>query len=492
MIEHTPDERSRHRQFEDQFLQQLRARATRLAGSRLPIDRIIVEPTREGVDAVRSELGRLQVYDRDVLEKLAGARSVEVTFLKRRLGGLYFKALRRLRVRTLAPVTALLSNRKRGPVSREDVLDALARYELMRHRERPDLVVFASLTGFTPEAEALAETAGNRLVLMGARDDGGWDVAMSAALRKSPWAALFDFEGAPERLKRLLYHLEQNAAVLDTRGLALPELADKLGLSLPETELLVRQACRTQTRLMTVSQDGVTHLCRTPLAEEADSMNLWTRIRRMLRLKPTVAERVKDMTAQRVRIEQQRHEVDQKIDTLEATEREALAAGAAAGVDAERKQYAHKLVRVRTELKRLRTQAQNLTNALDVIGTHIHHLTLAEQNRRLELPRAEELTREAAQAEQMTAELAASADLARGIEVGATTPMMQEEEAAIFEEFKAAAASRSGASQAAPTQAAPNRAAAGERPASAAPREPPRVPTPPLPTPRESARPELS
>ena len=53
----------------------------------------------------------------------------------------------------------------------------------------------------------------------------------------------------------------------------------------------------------------------------------------------------------------------------------------------------------------------------------------------MELPKAEDLTREAAQAERMMAGLGANADLARSIEVGATTPMMADEVDAILAEF---------------------------------------------------------
>lgn len=164
-------------------------------------------------------------------------------------------------------------------------------------------------------------------------------------------------------------------------------------------------------------------------------MSIWSRIRRLLRLKPTTAERVRELTAKRVAIEQQRHEVDQRIDALEKEERDAIANGAAAKSDAEKKQIAQRLMRVRRDLRRSRSQATVYTQQIDILGTHVHNLTLAEQGRRTELPKAEDLTREAAQAEQVVGELAANAELAAGIEVGAPTPMMEEEEAAILAEF---------------------------------------------------------
>lgn len=440
------DESSRHRRFEDDFLRQLEARARQLVAGKLPADQVQVEPTGEGMDAVRAELSRLRVFDREALDRLAGARSYEFRFLRRVLGGLFRTTVSRIRVRTLAPVEAILSGRSVGPVGREAVLDALARYHLLPQAIRPTGVVLASATGFTPEAKMLVEGAGPpTLVLMGGREDGGWDATLPSRVAKSPWSKLFDLETQDERIRRLMYHLDQNADLLDSRGVAAPALAEKLGMLPTEADALLRQACRRDPRLMTVNHDGVVHVCRTPFVEEGPSMSLWSRMRRFLRLKPTVGERVRELTGQRVRIEQIRAEVDRRIDTLEREEREALDLGVAATNDAVRKQAAGKLMRVRKELTRQRAQAQLFTNQIDVIGTQIHHLTLTEQGKRIALPSAQELTAQAAEAEQMMAQTAANAELANSIEVTGQTPLMAEEEAAIFEEFKQAAAGRSDA-----------------------------------------------
>ncbi len=486
------DERSRHRQFEDRFLNQLRARALALVQGKLPADEVVLQPTPEGIDGVRAELSRLEVYDRGAVEKLAGTRSLQLLFRKRIFGGLFRNTVSRVRVRVLAPVEALLSNEPPGPVGREQVLDALASYELLPSRDRPSGVILASATGFTAEARSLAEGSGKpTLILMGGREDGGWDVAMPPAVRKTPWAKLFALESQDERLRRLLYHLDQSASLVDSRGIPMSALAEKLGLGAAETEALVRRACRSESRLMTVVHDGQTHICRTPLAEEGNTMSIWSWIRKLLRLKPTTAERVRELTAQRVQIEQGRFELDQKVNALEADERQLIQQGAAAVSDAERKQVAGKLMRVRRELRRHRAQAQLYTQQIDIIGTHIHHLTLAEQGKRLELPKAEDLTREAAQAEQVMAEVAANADLAASIEVTGETPLMAEEEAAIFEEFKQVAASQAPAPEPLTKAAEPAPSASSEAPTRAA--EPPTKarPSPPAKEKGESARPEL-
>ncbi len=434
------DERSRQRQFETQFLDQLRARALALSRGALPADHVVVESTSEGIDDVRDTLRRLEIYDRDALERLPGTQAMQIRFERSALGGLLRRTVSRLRARVLAPVEALASGRETAPVTRDQVLAALARYQVLPRNQQPSGVVLASPTGFTAEAARLVDQDGPpTLVLMGGRPDGGWDVHMSAAVRKSPWAKLFELESQDDRLKRVLYHLQEEMAALDSRGVPLPEVAQRLGLGLVETERLVRQACRQQPRLMTVVHNGVVHVCRSPLAQEGDRMSIWARIRKLLRLKPSVAERVREMTGQRVRLEQQRYEIDKQISSMEDSERQLLEQGAAAKTDAERKQYAGRLMRLRRDLKRLRSQANIYTQQIDVLGTHVHHLTLTEQGRRMELPRAEDLTREAAQAEQVMAELSANADLARSIEVTGETPLMAEEELAIFEEFKQAA-----------------------------------------------------
>jgi len=487
------DERSRHRHFEDEFLNQLRTRAMALSAGRFPADEVKVEPTPDGIDAARDELRRLEVFDRGAIDKLAGTRSYELRFLKKALGGLLRTTVSKIRVRVLAPVRELLSGEPAGPAGREEVLDALARYQILPRRAQPTGVVLASATGFSDEAKALVQAMGPpTLVLMGGRADGGWDVTLPEKVRKSPWAKLFDLETTDERVRRLLYHLNENASLVDSRGISVAALADKLGLATAQAETLVRQACRRQPRLLTVTHEGQLHVCRAPLAAESNTMSVWSRIRKLLRMKPTTAERVRELTTQRVRLEQMRAEVDQKIDGMERDERESLQQGAATSSDAIKKQLAGKLLRLRKELRRNRAQAQVYTNQIDVIGTQVHHLTLTEQGKRLSLPSAEELTQQAAEAEQVMAELSANAELAGRIEVTGDTPERADEEAAIFAEFEQAATrSEDAAPEPEPTPAR-TAASSGARSSEAPPRVADSSPPPPKAEKAKSAKPEAS
>ncbi|NLG42805.1 MAG: hypothetical protein GX547_06140 [Phycisphaerae bacterium] len=463
------DERSRQRQFEDSFFRQLRARATKLIHGPLPADRVVVESMPDGRDAVRAALNRLEIFDLDLLNELPGTRAVSLEFGRQLIWPLSY-TVARVRAQVLTPTAALVSGETPRPIGRDQVQYALDRYELLPTNQRPTAVILASATGFTPEARAMVTDSDlPKLVLVGGREDGGWDVEMSDSVRYSPWAQLVEFETQDDQVRRLLYHLDKEAAALESRGLALSKLSDKLGLPQEQTEAAVRQACRSDPRLMTVVHEGELHVARSPLADEVGAMSLWMRIRRLFGFKPSTAERVRIMTAQRVQLEQQREELDRRLDALEAEERESLQKGAAAATEAEKKQLAGKLVRVRRDLRRIRAQVNVFTQQIDIIGTHVHNLTLAEQGRRLELPKAEDLTREAAEAEQIVAELAANADLAAGIEVGVQTPLQADEEDAILAEFAqvaeaqaAAKAAPAAAGAAGPEPEAPSRAKGAE------------------------------
>jgi preprotein translocase subunit SecD len=72
------DERSQHRQFEDQFHRQLRARAQAVVHRELPADGFNVEALPDGVDAVRATLTRLGEYERGLLEQLPGTQAVVI------------------------------------------------------------------------------------------------------------------------------------------------------------------------------------------------------------------------------------------------------------------------------------------------------------------------------------------------------------------------------------------------------------------------------
>lgn len=439
------DERDRQRAFESRFLQQVEQRVRLMAGKSLPGKGIEVMPMPDGADAVRAALQRLAVDDwRGQMESLPGTRALQVGFRQGLLDSLSGKPRQRLRAQVLAPIAEILRGDSIGPLGRDAVLDAVARYEVLAQRAKPSVVVLGSATGFNDSARALVDQAGPpALVLVGGREDGGWDIHMSAALRKSGWAPVFSFETADERLKRLQYHLDRSGFALETSGVSLSELAEQVGLSQAEIERVVQQACRADSRLMIVRQDGQPRLCRSPMADEGRSMSVWSRIRRWLGFQPSIAERVREMTQQRVALEGQRSDIDKKVAEFEKQEREGLQAITAEPRVEAKKQIAARVARTQRELKRHRAQAQVFTDQIEVLGTHIYHLTLKAQGKKLNLPTAEELAQEAAQAEQVMVEVSANADLARSIEVGATSPTLDAEVDDILkqaEEFAGAAA----------------------------------------------------
>ncbi|MGE0480068.1 MAG: hypothetical protein AB7Q17_06305 [Phycisphaerae bacterium] len=487
------DECARQRQFEDHFLGQLRQRALALLRRGIPADAVVFDSLPDGVDTVRATLARLQVYDRQWLDRLPGTRTLEARFQRNLLGGLLRRGVGRLRAQVLAATDALVRGEPVGPVGREEVLDALARYDLLPRDRRPTAVVLASPTGFSDAARALVGGRdGPSLILMGGRADGGWTLDLPDSLRKSAWAKLFDFESGDEQLRRLMYHLEQSAVELDAAGVPLTTLAEKLGLAREQTAALVHRACRATPRLMTTVHNGVTHVCRAPLVEEGRPMSVWTRIRRLLRLKPTPAELIRGMTLQRVRLEQQRQEVDQKVELLAREESSALERARNATNDAERAQVVATLKRVRGALSEQRAMAQAYSNKIDILGTQIHNLSIRAVGDRTGLPTREQIAQQAAEAEAVTSELATDADFARGVRATAASPLSSAEDDALWAEVRALGetaepASKRPSAAPAPAASAPDSASRAATSASRAPAAPTSAASP---TEKSKARPE--
>src|SRR5438093_134675 len=109
------DERSRQRQFEDSFLRQLRTRAMGLTNGAIPADRMIWETLPDGIDNVRATLGRMEVYDRELLEQLPGTLAIQLRF-SRRVFGPIRQTVSRLRAQVLPPLEALIADKPVTPV----------------------------------------------------------------------------------------------------------------------------------------------------------------------------------------------------------------------------------------------------------------------------------------------------------------------------------------------------------------------------------------
>ncbi len=120
---------------------------------------------------------------------------------------------------------------------------------------------------------------------------------------------------------------------------------------------------------------------------------------------------------------------------LEQRETDLLAEGRAATADSARRRLAGELAQVRREHGLQTALAGVIGSQVDVLSTHIHHLTLLQQGRQVQLPDADELTRHAVDAEQMLEGLRAEAEQATELAVGSDMPAT-DEEVAILREFE--------------------------------------------------------
>ena len=112
-------------------------------------------------------------------------------------------------------------------------------------------------------------------------------------------------------------------------------------------------------------------------------------------------------------------------------------------------------------MERLNATARVIGQQVDVISTHIHHLTLIQQGQMARLPQTEEITQDAVRAEEMLEQLSADVQLTSTLSVGVTGSTLTDEEAEILKELEGPVPETPGAtaqSTPAPTpQAAPQR-----------------------------------
>lgn len=149
-----------------------------------------------------------------------------------------------------------------------------------------------------------------------------------------------------------------------------------------------------------------------------------------------------NMEAERLLLDEKRLKVDSELEELLPKEAAIIQDGAAATSVAVKHKLASDLIRLRRTLRRLQTLSGVYAKQSGVLEVSLSNLMLKEEGRAIDLPTPEQMTADASEAEQIMADLDVRADLARSIEVGSTSPLDEEEQAAILEEFRAAAGER--------------------------------------------------
>jgi len=207
-------------------------------------------------------------------------------------------------------------------------------------------------------------------------------------------------------------------------------------------------------------------------------MPLIERVKALFARKGDSEKKIAFLAERRAALSQQRDRAYEEMSVLEQQEsglKEQFKNSASA---IGKKRITSQLLQLRKDLERRQQLLSVLNQQVNVVSTHLHNLELVQQGQVASLPNTDEMTADAVKAEEVLAELEASAELAGSVgTVGASG--MTPEEQALFEELEresAPAPAEPASQQARVTPAAseptPHVADSAPEPTTSAPRQP--------------------
>jgi len=191
-------------------------------------------------------------------------------------------------------------------------------------------------------------------------------------------------------------------------------------------------------------------------------MSMFQKLRDLLGLNGQEARKIEMLDERRALLSGRRDRLYRELDELGERERALLDRGIAAESQAMRRRLAGELAEVRRRIEQGNTVTSLLGRQIEVLSTHIHHLTLIQQGQAVAMPSVEEMTRDAVRAEELIERVQGESELAEslGPEAGALGSKAQDD---ILAEFAAGRESQApGESRKSPEKSPPERSA--ERP----------------------------
>ncbi|MBN1514100.1 MAG: hypothetical protein JXB13_18935 [Phycisphaerae bacterium] len=338
----------------------------------------------------------------------------------------------------LVPQSAVAeaADREMPPVELGDLADHVR--ELIVDPEVPHVIGVCSPSGFTDDVyRAGLEIPNVTLVLVSPDAEGRWRVESSSGRIDESTRTLFDPGDTSREADCIRKEIIGRLQAAHPATVSAASVAAQRRLPVEFVTGIFEDAARSDPRLrLERSGSDVRLHGGAPAAHRAaDTIGILARVRALFEEDAANAVRLADLTEQRAALTHQRDRVFEDMGRLEHRETELLAEGRAATADSVRRRLAGELAQVRREHGLQSALAGVIGSQVDVLSTHIHHLTLLQQGRQVQLPDADELTRHAADAEQMLEGLWAEAEQATELAVGSDMPAT-DEEAAILREFE--------------------------------------------------------
>lgn len=416
-------------------------------GGRRPLKGFMKDVTTNdrGTDVKRT-MSDLDRPDRTLQAQMPLGESVDVVVSQKKWLGFGRRPVGRLYVVCVSPTRELVAGSAPEPMKKGDVSKVLSSVPPGPNGV-PSTVVIVATAGVAIEARELADRGPERTVIIAEPTDaGGWHV--SGPMETKALVDLFDPEPDDDKRRRITSEIESPLADLGGAGVATDKLAGKLGLPVPFVEAELKAYAKSHAGLVAKRLDGRVVLFRegsTPVGSSSSTssaisaaggsgMPLIDRMKSLFARKGETEKKIAFLAERRTALSQQRDRAYEEMHAVEEKESTLRTQFKSTSTEAAKRRLTSHLLQLRKELDRRQQMVGVFNSQIDVVSTHLHNLELLQQGKSAKLPDSDEITGDAARAEEMLAELQASTEAA----AGATSSLgggLNDEEQALYDEL---------------------------------------------------------
>lgn len=163
-------------------------------------------------------------------------------------------------------------------------------------------------------------------------------------------------------------------------------------------------------------------------------MPLIDRVKALFARKGETEKKIEFLSERRTALSQQRDRAYEELGTLEQQDQALRTQFKEAATTSTKRRITSQLLQLQKDLERRQQLVQVLNTQVNVVSTHLHNLELVQQGQTAKLPDSEQITEDAVKAEEMLADLEASAELAGSV---AQSPSgLNAEEQALYEQLE--------------------------------------------------------
>ncbi len=292
--------------------------------------------------------------------------------------------------------------------------------------------------GSPPRRSALAERRANRSIILAEPNDaGGW--TLTGPPETQALTELLDPELADDKRERVREVIGKRQAEVLGGGLPADRVAAAAHVPLHLAEKELQSYASDASGLVARRLGGTVVLFSAGSGIAGDAggqqMPFIQRIKALFTGKVDNRTKINLLSERRAELTLKRDREYEQMQVKEQEEgdlREQFKNNASTST---RKRITSQLVQVRKDLERRQQILGMLNQQINVINTHLHNLELVEQGTAAKLPTSEELAGDAAQAEEVLAQLQADNELA-GTMGPTTTAGLTDEEQALYAELE--------------------------------------------------------